>query len=64
MTITQVLEHPWIIGKDQVIQKMRRKSMDSSDKVLQFVAFSNTDMAAMKKNSPKASMEGKFDFSD
>jgi len=44
MTITQVLEHPWIIGKDQVIQRMRRKSQDMGDKVLQFVAFSNTDM--------------------
>jgi len=64
MTITQVLEHPWIIGKDTTIQRMRRKSQDMGDKVLQFVAFSNTDMEQMKKNSPKATMEGKFDFSD
>ena len=38
--------------------------MDTQDKVLQFVAYSNTDMDQIHKNSPKATSGGKFNFSD
>ena len=42
--IDQVLEHPWILGDDQHITNLRRKSADMGDKVLQFVVYSNTNM--------------------
>lgn len=45
MKIDQVLEHPWILGNDQNIRMLRRKSTDMGDRVLQFVAYSNTNMA-------------------
>ena len=44
MKIDTVLEHPWILGNDQNIRMLRRKSADMGNKVLQFVAYSNTDM--------------------
>lgn len=44
MTITEVLDHPWILGNDKKITMMRRKSQDMQDKVLQFVAYSNTNI--------------------
>mmetsp|Transcript_10808 Transcript_10808/g.13582 ORF Transcript_10808/g.13582 Transcript_10808/m.13582 type:complete len:144 (-) Transcript_10808:315-746(-) len=54
MKIDQVLEHPWIINNDQNMKMLRRKSADMGDKVLQFVAYSNRDMATIERNSPKA----------
>lgn len=35
---------------------LRRKSADMGDKVLQFVAYSNTDMDGIQRNSPKSAM--------
>ena len=64
MTITEVLDHPWILGNDQRITLMRRKSQELDNKVLQFVAYSNTDMDQIQKNSPKSASSGKFNFSD
>ena len=54
MKIDEVLDHPWILGDDKKIQMLRRKSADMGDKVLQFVAYSNTNMEAIRQNSPKA----------
>ena len=51
-----MLEHPWILGDDQNITMLRRKSADMGDKVLQFVAYSNTDMDGIQRNSPKSAM--------
>jgi len=45
MKIDQVLEHAWILGNDQNIKMLRRKSTDMGDRVMQFVAYSNTNMA-------------------
>ena len=54
MKIDTVLEHPWILGNDQNIRMLRRKSADMGDKVLQFVAYSNTDMNRIQQNSPNS----------
>ena len=54
-----MLEHPWILGDDQNISMLRRKSADMGDKVLQFVAFSNTNMERIQKNSPKNAQQSK-----
>ena len=54
MKIEQVLEHPWILNNDQPMTMLRRKSADMGDKVMQFVAYSNTNMATIQRNSPKA----------
>ena len=43
---------------------MRRKSQDMQDKVLQFVAYSNTGMDQIEKNSPKSAKAGKFNFDE
>ena len=64
ITITEVLEHPWILGNDEKITRMRRKSQDMQDKVLQFVAFSNTNMEQIEKNSPRSATSGKFNFEE
>jgi len=54
MKIDAVLDDPWILGNDQNIRMLRRKSADMGDKVLQFVAYSNTDMENIQRNSPKS----------
>lgn len=59
MVIDQVLEHPWILGNDQNITMLRRKSADMGDKVLQFVAYSNTNMQRIQENSPKSAEASK-----
>jgi serine/threonine protein kinase len=53
LTIEEVLDHQWIVGEDASIQQMRRKSLDAEDHVMQFVAYSNTSVANVEKNSPK-----------
>lgn len=54
--IDQVLEHPWILGNDENMTMLRRKSADLGDKVLQFVAYSNTDLDGIQRNSPKGAL--------
>ena len=53
MKIEDVLEHPWILGQDQNISALRRKSADMGNTVLKFVAYSNVDMAKIRASSPK-----------
>lgn len=53
MSIAEVLDHPWIVGEDASIKDLRRKSFDEGDEVMQFVAYSNTSLQAVEKNSPK-----------
>lgn len=54
--IDQVLEHPWILGNNESMTMLRRKSADLGDKVLQFVAYSNTNMNGIERNSPKGAI--------
>lgn len=53
IAITEVLEHPWIVGDDKKIMELRRKSNENHDDVLKFVAYSNTDTHAIQVHSPK-----------
>lgn len=43
-SIQEVLDHPWIVGDDVNIRDLRRKSNENADKIMQFVAYSNTDL--------------------
>ena len=43
-TIQEVLDHPWIVGNDINIKELRRKSNENSDKIMQFMAYSNVDL--------------------
>jgi serine/threonine protein kinase len=44
ITIKEALDHPWITGGDVDIRNLRRKSGEFGDKLMQFVAYSHTDM--------------------
>lgn len=50
--LEQVLEHPWIANKHQKIFELRRKSSDEGDRLLQFMAYTNTDVNNMRHHSP------------
>ena len=39
-----MLEHPWIAKINKKITELRRKSSDTGDKILQFMAYTNTDI--------------------
>jgi hypothetical protein len=41
--LEHVLEHPWIAKINKRISELRRKSSDEGDKLLQFMAYTNTD---------------------
>lgn len=44
ITIKDALDHPWISGSDPKINDLRRKSSVYGDKLMQFVAYSHTNM--------------------
>ena len=50
--IEEVLDHPWIVGGDQSIRALRRKSADLGNTVLKFVAYSNVDVEKIRASSP------------
>ena len=52
MKIEQVLEHPWIVGKDSRMARIRRKSADMGNKILKFVTYSNMNMEKIREHSP------------
>lgn len=49
-----MLEHPWIAKPNKKISDLRRKSSDEGDKILQFLAYTNTDVQQVQENSPKS----------
>lgn len=51
--IEEVLDHPWILGADQSIRALRRKSADMGNSVLKFVAYSSIDVEKIRASSPK-----------
>lgn len=55
--IEDVLNHPWILGGDNKMKMLRRKSADMGNTVMQFVAYSNMNMDRIRENSPKAVQE-------
>jgi serine/threonine protein kinase len=48
LSVGEVLDHPWIIGGDVPMMELRRKSFESKDEVLQFVAYSNTSLKGVE----------------
>lgn len=54
ISLEHVLEHPWIAKNNKKITELRRKSSDDGDKLLQFVAYSNTDINAIKPQANPA----------
>ena len=50
--LEQVLEHPWIAKVNQKIYELRRKSSDEGDRLLQFMAYTNTDVNSVRQHSP------------
>jgi hypothetical protein len=48
ITLEQVLEHPWIAKINKKITELRRKSSDDGDKILQFMAYTNTDVSKVE----------------
>lgn len=53
ISLEHVLEHPWIAKINKKITDIRRKSSDEGDKLLQFVAYSNTDINIIQQSSPR-----------
>lgn len=53
ITLEHVLEHPWIAKINKKITDLRRKSSDEGDKILQFMAYTNTDVSKIEQHSPK-----------
>lgn len=53
ISLEHVLEHPWIAKSNKKITELRRKSSDEGDKLLQFVAYTNTDISLVKQASPR-----------
>jgi len=49
-----VLDHKWITNEDVTIQELRKKSQDTEDKVMEFVAYSNVNVQKVQENSPRA----------
>ena len=43
MTLLEVLEHPWIMKHNKNLLQLRRKSSDEGNKLMQFLAYANTD---------------------
>lgn len=43
--IQEALDHPWISGADPIINNLRRKSGEFGDKLMQFVAYSHSNMS-------------------
>jgi serine/threonine protein kinase len=54
MTIDQVLEHPWITESNKSFRELRRKSADCGDRLMKFVAYSNTNLDSIRQHSPRA----------
>jgi hypothetical protein len=52
--LEHVLEHPWIARVNQRIYEMRRKSSDQGNRILQFMAYTNTDVNNIRQHSPNA----------
>lgn len=52
ISLEHVLEHPWIAKINKKITDLRRKSSDEGDKILQFLAYSNTDPNKVEQHSP------------
>ena len=50
--LEQVLEHPWIARVNQKIFELRRKSSDEGDRLMQFMAYTNTDVGNVRRHSP------------
>ena len=51
--LEQVLEHPWIARVNQKIFELRRKSSDEGDRLMQFMAYTNTDVNNLRRHSPE-----------
>ena len=48
-----MLDHPWIESANKKIGALRRKSSDEGDKMMQLLAYGNTDFENVALNSPK-----------
>lgn len=51
--LEKVLEHPWIAKVNQKIFELRRKSSDEGDRLMQFMAYTNTDVNNLRRHSPE-----------
>jgi serine/threonine protein kinase len=51
ITIKDALDHPWMHSADTAISQLRRKSIDTGDKLLQFVAYSQHNMNSIKDST-------------
>jgi serine/threonine protein kinase len=58
--IKDVLDHKWITNQDKEIRELRRKSRDTDDQVMQFVAYSNVNLEKVRENSPRAAEKSGF----
>lgn len=52
--IKEVLDHKWITNDDVSIKELRKKSQDTENKVMEFVAYSNVNLEKVRENSPRA----------
>jgi serine/threonine protein kinase len=52
--IKDVLDHKWITNDDLSIKELRRKSQETENKVMEFVAYSNVNVEKVRENSPRA----------
>ena len=48
ISLQNVLEHPWIAQANTKITELRRKSIDQGDRLMQFLAYTNTDVTGVR----------------
>jgi serine/threonine protein kinase len=52
INIKDALDHPWMVSADPNITNLRRKSAVEGERLMQFVAYSHSNMAKINEGEP------------
>ena len=56
ISIKEALDHPWFVGANSDITKMRRQAEEEGNDTLKFISYSHTDANKANMSSPKNRM--------
>ena len=51
ISMQDALDHPWFVGNNKAISKLRKEAIDEGNEMLKFISYSNVDPEAVKEAS-------------
>ena len=58
ISMQDTLDHPWFVGANSAISKMRKEAIDDGNEMLKFISYSNVDPNLVKEASKRSQGSG------